>query len=190
MAIMKLTGPDRYRLTFDSQQFTVLCPNGTDKFSGLATCRKPKLYIVSIEERRPIYVGITKQPMRNRLRLGWNATGDAGYYGYSWRHKIQSADLDIWCVDDAQTKSMLDIETIESEVVFLIRSAGQWPEFQTEIHFHASTVVHRAIAAEIAANYNLVLSSTLASPSPQQSAVLDTNRNASKMQMLAVDGEK
>lgn len=28
----------------------------------------------------------------------------------------------------------VDLETIEAEVVFLIRSAGQWPSDQTEIH--------------------------------------------------------
>ena len=31
--------------------------------------RKPKLYVVSVDDA-PIYLGITKQPMRNRLRFG------------------------------------------------------------------------------------------------------------------------
>ena len=43
------------------------------------------LYVVSVDEK-PIYVGLTKQPIRNRLRLGWNAKGETGYYGYAWRH--------------------------------------------------------------------------------------------------------
>jgi phospholipase/lecithinase/hemolysin len=49
----------------------------------------------------------------------------------------------------------LDIETVEAEVVFLIRCAGQWPQYQTEIHFHPSTAVHRDIAASIIARYAL-----------------------------------
>jgi hypothetical protein len=44
---------------------------------------------------------------------------------------------------------MLDIETVEAEVVFLARSAGQWPLCQTEIHFHRSEEVHRDIAAAV-----------------------------------------
>ena len=47
----------------------------------------------------------------------------------------------------------VDIETVEDEVVFLIRSAGQWPKDQTEIHFHPSTDVHRAVARSIMARY-------------------------------------
>jgi hypothetical protein len=47
----------------------------------------------------------------------------------------------------------LDIETVEAEVVFLIRSAGQWPLHQTEIHFHLSTQVHRDIAATVMSHY-------------------------------------
>jgi hypothetical protein len=43
----------------------------------------------------------------------------------------------------------LDIETLEAEIVFLARCAGQWPEGQTEIHFHPSTEEHREIAANI-----------------------------------------
>jgi hypothetical protein len=34
---------------------------------------------------------------------------------------------------------MLGHRTIEAEVVYLIRQAGQWPLFQTEIHFHESS---------------------------------------------------
>ena len=48
---MKLLGPDRYRLTFDADSFTVLCPKGTPRFSGFCTSYLPKLYIVSIESR-------------------------------------------------------------------------------------------------------------------------------------------
>ena len=143
---MKIIGPERYKLSFDAKKFTVACAKGTIKFSGLATSKLPKLYIVSINGM-PVYVGITKQSMRTRLRYGFTAVGRGGYHGYAWRHKFTEGTLDIWCHEDAQ--STLDIETVEAEVVFLARLAGQWPACQTEIHFHPSTQEHREVAAAI-----------------------------------------
>lgn len=152
---MKVVGPERYKLSFDAKSFTVSCSKGTAKFSGLATSKLPKLYIVTIDER-PIYVGVTKQSMRNRLRFGWKAVGKGGYYGYSWRRKFTEASLDIWCHEDAPVDNpLLDIETVEAEVVFLIRCAGQWPLWQTEIHFHPSGRVHRDVAAAIMGTYTI-----------------------------------
>jgi hypothetical protein len=152
---MRVTGPDRYKLSFDSNGFAVSCSKGTTTFSGRATSKLPKLYIVAVEDR-PIYVGVTKQSMRNRLRFGWKATGKGGYYGYSWRRKFSEASLDVWCHEDAPVeKPLLDIETVEAEVVFLIRCAGQWPPGQTEIHFHPSNQVHRDIAAVVVRTYGI-----------------------------------
>jgi hypothetical protein len=93
----------------------------------LATSNLPKLYIASIDNK-PIYVGITKQRIRNRLRFGWKAKGDAGYYGYAWRHGHTTAVLDVWCHINAMERNERDIETVEAEVVYLIRAAGQWPD--------------------------------------------------------------
>lgn len=149
---MRLSGPDRYTLTITPTSFVVECAKGTPRFSGIATSRRPKLYVVSVDGA-PIYAGITKQPLRNRLRLGWTADGTHGYHGYAWRHHHEKATMDVWCHEDAPEQNMLDIETIEAEVVFLIRSAGQWPLHQTEIHFHPSTQAHRDIAATIMAWY-------------------------------------
>jgi|ERR1035437_4727014 hypothetical protein len=121
---MRIIGPDRYRLDFDARKFEVTCPAGTKKFSGIATSRLPKLYVISVEQK-PIYVGVTRQSVRNRLRFGWNAVGAGGYYGYAWRHKHTSAVLDIWCHVDASGEDLsLDIETVEAEVVYLIRCSG------------------------------------------------------------------
>ncbi|MFN2308664.1 MAG: hypothetical protein ABR553_02855 [Gammaproteobacteria bacterium] len=91
---MRISEPERYKLNFDSASFAVLCQKGTPKFSGIATSRMPKLYIVSVDNK-PIYVGVTEQPIRNRLRLGWSASGKNGYYGYAWRHHLSSANIDI-----------------------------------------------------------------------------------------------
>lgn len=152
---MKVTDVGRYKLSFNSKHFSVECPLGTAKFSGLATSALPKLYVVSANNN-PLYVGITKQSMRNRLRLGWSANGDRGYYGYAWRHNFSEANLDVWAqTDSASNNNCLDVETIEAELVYLIRRKGQWPLFQTEIHFHASSDMHRAWAAKIGARYGI-----------------------------------
>lgn len=90
---MRISGSDRYKLSFDANAFTVECAKGTPNFSGTATNKKPKLYIVSVDEQA-IYVGVTKQPMRNRVRLGWNAKGEHGYHGYAFRHKLRAANLE------------------------------------------------------------------------------------------------
>lgn len=152
---MRITGPQRYELTFDRRGFRVTCERSTSRFSGIATSNKPKIYIVS-RRGKPLYVGVTKQSIRNRLRFGWKAKGEGGYYGYAWRNVLTSATLDVWCHEDASSvKPLLDIETVEAEVVFLIRSAGQWPKHQTEIHFHPSSAVHREKAASIMSRYTL-----------------------------------
>jgi hypothetical protein len=104
---MRIEGSERYQLTFTPEAFTVLCAKGTDIFSGLSTSDLPKLYIVSIDNK-PIYVGITKQSMRNRLRLGWNAKGDSGYYGHAWRHGHSTAVLDVWCHRNAVDRNERD----------------------------------------------------------------------------------
>jgi hypothetical protein len=152
---MRISGPERYKLSFTSASFVVLCQKGSARFSGIATSKKPKLYIVSVDEK-PIYVGVTKQPLRKRLRIGWNADGESGYYGYAWRHRLTEANIDVWCHEDApDINPCLDIETVEAEVVFLIRNEGQWPLHQTEIHFHPSTPVHRNIASSVMSRYGL-----------------------------------
>ena len=146
---MKIVGPEIYKLSFDAQKYVVACPKGTLRFSGLATCRLPKLYIVSVDAV-PVYVGITRQPMATRLRYGFKATGQNGYHGYAWRHQIKEANLYIWCHENAPVKrAELDMETVEAEIVFLARQAGQWPAYQTEIHFHPSNEIHRKTAADI-----------------------------------------
>lgn len=151
---MHIEGPERYQLTFTAERFTVLCSRGSNKFSGIAMLKLPKLYIVSIDGR-PIYVGTTKQALRDRLRFGWTATGKGGYYGYAWRRENTAADLDVWGHMDAVGRNKFDIETVEAEVVFLIRQSGQWPAYQTEIHFHLSGAAHRQAAASIMAHYNI-----------------------------------
>jgi hypothetical protein len=146
---MRIAGPETYNLTFDSEKYAVLCSKGTTRFSGLATSKLPKLYIIAVD-REPIYVGITRQSMRARFRLGFKATGENGYHGYAWRRELRQAQLSIWAHEDAPiVNAERDIETVEAEIVFLARLAGQWPAYQTEIHFHPSNQIHRNVAAQI-----------------------------------------
>lgn len=149
---MKIIGPESYKLSYTPDMFSVRCGMGTPNFSGIGTSKLPKLYVVAIEGK-PVYVGMTKQPMRNRLNFGWRAAGESGYYGYAWRREGSEATLDLWAQTDATDRNCLDLETVEAEVVYLIRQAGQWPAFQTEIHFHASNEIHRQVAAAVFARY-------------------------------------
>jgi len=138
---MEISGPEHFKLTFDARKCTA-------DFSGRANTKLPKLYVV-VADGELIYVGVTRRPMRERLYSGWNASGKNGYHGYAWRHTHTEADLYVWCHENAPDGSSLDLETVEAEVAFLIRSAGQWPRSQTEIHFHPSQKEHRELAARI-----------------------------------------
>ena len=132
-------------------------------------------------DRRPIYVGKTTDPIARRLREGFNPADHNGYKGYLWRHYVKEATIDIWtltldCQDTAELKedpSMkqaikrgdkkrddkkrieeIIIETVEAEVVLLIQQKhGQWPKYQSEIHFHQSQRTHREAAEKIVHHY-------------------------------------
>ena len=117
--------------------------------NGKAAARIPKLYVIS-QNGSPIYIGITKQGIRNRLRFGLKATGKGGYYGYAWKKSKKIAQLDLWYPNNAKKCDSTYLETIEAEVVFLIREKmKQWPKHQTEIHFHKSTIGQRKQALKV-----------------------------------------
>ncbi|MCC6738246.1 MAG: GIY-YIG nuclease family protein [Planctomycetia bacterium] len=113
-------------------------------------CREkgPKLYLV-VARGKTIYVGITKQPLRARLRYGWTADGKHGYHGYAWRKTVRDVIVFVWSHPKKSKAAEVEMETIEAEVVHLIRAEGQWPAFQTEIHFHVSKARHREAAREV-----------------------------------------
>lgn len=148
---MKLSNPHKYVITAESSgSYSVVSPDGKANFIAPVTQRNPKLYTFS-SGNRLLYIGQTIQGMAARMRLGFQADGSSGYYGYGWRQALRQADLYIWCLEDAtDDEETLALECIESEVVFLSRTIyGQWPEYQTEIHFHQSSQVHRELAATI-----------------------------------------
>ncbi|HEY3118547.1 MAG TPA: hypothetical protein VGK54_17525, partial [Chloroflexota bacterium] len=145
---------DQYRLICKPENYELVSPAGKGRFSGAAGKPGPKLYVVS-HDGWPIYVGVTRRRMSERLSVGWRANGAHGYHGYEWRTRVNEVGLDIWALAD---ESLVDpqryLETIEAELVHLIRRSGQWPKYQTEIHFHESSDEHRDIAQSILAGYH------------------------------------
>src|SRR6266481_2316716 len=113
----------------------------------LRTCKQLFVFCVAIAVvLLPSWrAGLTRGDERN---IAYATSGAPR--GYAWRHNYTQAVLDIWCHEDAPPENPdRDIETIEAEVVFLARLAGQWPAGQTEIHFHPSAQEHREAAARI-----------------------------------------
>jgi len=110
----------------------------------------PKLYVVK-QANEVYYVGITRQDIRIRLRIGFSAKGEHGYHGYKWK-ELGEADLLVWSFPDMQSE---DVEAIEAELVYFIREKfGKWPKYQMEIHFHhgateAQMQIARSILAEL-----------------------------------------
>lgn len=158
---MDLRGPYRFKVTYDPTEKQILCERGRNKFSDPLTSKKPKIYVFS-RGGKPIYVGATIQSMSTRLRLGWSADGTGGFYGYRFRKQGSEVDLDVWVDFDAVTprpedeKSGSDIETIEAEIVYLLRHrTGEWPAFQTEIHFYQSGDDHRREAEKVVSYYGI-----------------------------------
>jgi len=148
-----LNGPETFQITYDASDYRVLGAPTHRRFGGTARSSAYKLYVVC-QDGWPIYVGVTKQSLAQRFRLGWKAKGQNGYHGYDWRHTGYRAQVDLWTLSDGvEDDSKQYAETVEAEVVLLIRNAGQWPKGQTEIHFHESTDAQRAIAKNILDRY-------------------------------------
>ena len=82
---MRVQGPVRYQLTFKPDSVSVRSAGSDSKFSGIATL-KPKLYVISVANK-PCYVGVTKQTVRNHLRLGSKAKAkaDSKHHSYAIR---------------------------------------------------------------------------------------------------------
>ena len=125
---------------------------GETKFTGQVAEKCSKVYVVS-SRRKIMYVGSTTQPIGSRLNGALKANGANGYYGYKWKNSTNPLSLDVWILEDFGMKKgarSTIAETVEAEIVFLIRSqGGNWPEHQTEIHFHKSSKHHRRWANEI-----------------------------------------
>lgn len=147
---MQIVGPETYKLLRTEEGFKISNLDDTDRLGKIATSMMPKIYIVSIDGW-PVYVGATKQ--RLRTRIGMKPLAGSGYYGYTFKDEGQGLRLHVWAHSNAEGRNHIDAETVEAEVVFLIRQADNWPRFQTEIHFHPSTPTHRQVAQDIVAHF-------------------------------------
>ena len=148
---MQLEGPSIFSITVKAlDSYAVVNSDGGNTFVAPATRRCPKLYVFA-DRDKVLYIGQTVQSMSARMRLGFQADGTGGYYGYRWRHTLKSAQCHVWFLRDVpESDEVHALECIESEVVYLYRQTfDQWPIFQTEIHFHESEPTHRALARQI-----------------------------------------
>ena len=107
-----------------------------------------KLYVVK-NDRDIYYVGITITDIRKRLRGGFLAKGEHGYYGYKWKDQ-ETVEMLVWCFPDLVKEQ---VESIEGELVYLIRDrTGNWPKYQMEIHFHPDATNEEKRIAELIYN--------------------------------------
>lgn len=104
-----------------------------------------KLYVIK-NSKKILYVGITRQPIRNRFRDGINSDGINGYHGYKWKN-YKRIQLYVWCFSNFNE---LQLENIEAELVYNVRNkTGNWPLFQNEIHFNNKFKEGKKIANNI-----------------------------------------
>ncbi len=101
-------------------------------------------------KKEVVYVGEASSGLETRFKRGFSSrrhferTGKArkGYKGYRWADLIIPPNSPSLHVDafifgkkyNAENARRV-IEGIEGELVFLIRRAGEWPDYQNEIHF-------------------------------------------------------
>jgi len=116
------------------------------KFKRPVTENKlPKIYVIK-DKSNAVYVGVTSQSIRNRLRYGLESRGKGGYHGYQFKD-LDKINLFVFCFNKTDARR---IEGIEAEIVYLIRNkTGDWPKYQTEIHFHKTAGRERRTARSI-----------------------------------------
>lgn len=141
---------NRYKLEVSPSNYHCIEVNGEKLNHFIAPDTNtgiPKLYMVK-NGSEIFYVGITSQGIGVRLRYGFKAAGEKGYYGYKWKDKLTHAELIVWSFPRQDIKF---VEAVEGELVYFIREkTGKWPKYQMEIHFHPEvTDTQRQIARSI-----------------------------------------
>ncbi len=103
-----------------------------NKFSHPLTGNQFKIYVLTDREDI-LYIGTTKDSIKNRLRNGLTVNGHNGYHGYKWK-TLSRVKLFVWCFDEFDK---VKIESVEAELAYLVRKkTGKWPTCQNEIHFN------------------------------------------------------
>jgi predicted GIY-YIG superfamily endonuclease len=139
---------NKYKIKITGTDFKCIEVNGesTNHFIAPDTRNNiPKLYVVK-DNNNIYYVGITSQSIRARLKYGFKAHGENGYWGYKWKNSLEQAEVYVWCFDNEE----IDIvEAIEGELVYFIREkTGKWPKNQMEIHFHPDITLEQQQSAK------------------------------------------
>ncbi|EDP94760.1 hypothetical protein U8527_07560 [Kordia algicida OT-1] len=104
----------------------------------LATLSSPltgsdyKIYVITWQ-KNIVYIGTTRDRIKNRLNSGLKGSPKKGYHGYKWKDQ-EEIRVFIWnfpALNKEQT------ENIEAELAYIVRKkTGKWPKFQNEIHFN------------------------------------------------------
>ncbi len=69
-----------------------------------------KLYVLR-NQNEYLYVGITKQSLRERLRSGFNAKGENGYHGYKWKN-LKQFKLFVWAFKELTDKQLSPLRQV------------------------------------------------------------------------------
>jgi hypothetical protein len=91
---------DKYKIVISYNQFHCIEANGAKEagFSPPAILDKlPKLYVVR-QGKDVLYVGITSQDIRKRLRYGFATSGESGYHGSMSRQLFRNCCCYIICI--------------------------------------------------------------------------------------------
>lgn len=116
-----------------------------ETFTKPLTEKRYKLYVIK-KSKEFLYIGITRQSLSSRFRLGLNANGKRGYHGYKWKG-MEKIKLFVWVFDNYDEKQL---ESIEAELVLLVRNTTKrWPLFQNEIHFNNNFTNSKKVATQI-----------------------------------------
>ena len=114
--------------------FNIYKEKNVSKLWKPLTSTNYKVYAI-VSNNTILYVGTTKDNIRNRLRSGLKANGKNGYHGYKWKDR-KKVRIYVWCFDNLNKE---EIENIEAEFALIVRnSTSRWPECQNEIHFNNS----------------------------------------------------
>jgi hypothetical protein len=139
----------KYRYNFTIENRKIANVSGKD---GLINFKKPvtenklnKIYVIKYN-KEIIYIGITKQSIRNRLRYGLIPQNNrTGYHGYKWKELNGNFEIDIFVFEKE-----ISLEGLEGEIVFKFRTdLNKWPKYQHEIHFHNISKEEIKIAEQI-----------------------------------------
>lgn len=145
--------PQHYQGFISARRFVVKRCGRVDasKFQDPATNDGQKLYAVRARGKL-VYVGITREMMSARLRLGLKPAKGQSKYRYKWRCLKGRLHLFVWVMQPVKGRAAKKCdeqhaEAVEAEVAGLHRHlTGKWPKYQNEVHFR-----NKPGAAELAA---------------------------------------